>query len=242
MFRPSHLLGLIVLANIAVIIFAITLGEVNTGNPSRYFGEGRFTTAISCAQLLAVAFFAVCIFRARRRAVTTTSVRPSRFVWLLVAAGFVFLACDDALQIHEQLDYLIRRAFHLPKTPLTDRIDDALIGVYGLIGLAVLWICRREVLQFRREMQWPLIAGFVCLVLSILCDSATNNRQFLLSIAPDLATAKWLDGWISTGDGAFMLLGEGFFLAAFALGWRAAASPMPSSLRGKEQPLEVGTP
>lgn len=239
MFRRPFLLRSVILANLAIILFATALGLVKTGNPSRYFGEGRFTTAISCAELLAVAFFAFRIFQARRHLASGPLFRSPQIVWLLVAAGFVFLACDDAFQIHEHLDRLIRLAFHLPKTSLTDHIDDALIALYGVIGLVVLWWCRREVLQFRREMQFALTAGFVSLVLSIICDAATNNGAFLISMAPDVATAKWLDGWISMGDGAFTLLGEGFFLAGFALGWCAARSLPPSRLHGDAQPLEV---
>lgn len=238
MFRPHRLLPSIIIANLAAIISATVLGVVKTGNPSRYFGEGRFTTAISCAQLLGTALFSFQLFRVRERAVRRAMFSPP-LVWLLAAAGFVFLACDDAFQIHEQLDYWIQRALNLPKTPLTDHIDDALIGVYGVIGMAVLWICRSEVLRFRCEMQCPLVAGFLSLVLSIVCDAVTNNRQTLLAMAPDVATAKWLDGWLSMGDGAFTLLGEGFFLAAFALGWRAAASPVPASLHQDEHALEI---
>jgi len=239
MFRPRRLLRSIIVANLALIIFAVVLGLAKTGNPSRYFGEGRFTTGISCAQLLGTAVFAFQLFRVRRRGLRQPMLRSPHSVWLLAAGGFVFLACDDAFQLHEQFDYQIRRAFHLPKTALTDHIDDALIGLYGIMGAAVFWICRREVLRFRHEMQRPLLAGFVSLLLTVICDAVANNRHVLFALTPDVATAKWLDGWLSMGDGAFTLLAEGFFLAAFALGWLAAVSPAASSLHGDGQALEV---
>ena len=49
-------------------------------------------------------------------------------VWGLIAGGFVFLAVDEALQIHERLDFVIHKALNIRETALTDRLDDAIIA------------------------------------------------------------------------------------------------------------------
>jgi hypothetical protein len=194
------------------------LGLVKTGNPSRYFGEGRFTTAISCGQLLLAAFFSFSIFQARR-AQTVGRESAGYWLWAFVAGGFVFLAADDAFQFHEQMDKVINKIFHLPKTALTDRIDDAIICLYALIGLWVLWMFRKEMRDFRR-MLLPLIVGFVFAFASMVCDTLGNREDVFFWLTNDRALAKRLEGWADTGDGAFTLLAEGMFAGAFYFGWR----------------------
>jgi hypothetical protein len=198
------------------VVAAVVLGLIRSanGNPSRYFGEGRWTTAVSCMQLLIVAFFAFRVFLCRR----APTNGPGARLWLLIALGFVFLAADDALQIHEQIDSIIHRRFHWKSTALTDRIDDAIIALYGLIGLVVLWIYRRELLQFRSMLK-ALAVGGVCAVVSIACDTLSNRPDFFFWLTGDMPRAQKLEGWFAVGDGGFQLLALGSFVAAFYLAW-----------------------
>jgi hypothetical protein len=212
------------IANGALIVVAISLGLAKTGNPGRYFGEGRFTMAFSCAQLLLVAFFAARTFLARRKLAPKLGFFSAAWLWALIAAGFVFLAADDGFQIHEHLDVMIHKKFHIHQTSLSDRLDDALIAVYGLIGATVLWVFRRELLKFKRILP-PLVAGFACLFISVCFDTISNDEQWLVRFFGDMAVPKQLGGWFSAGDGAFTLLGEGLFVAAFYLVYRAASQP-----------------
>src|SRR4051812_3693996 len=104
MFTPKRMLVAIVVANLALITFALLHGLMHhpvvngvrmPGNPSRYFGEGRYTTLVSCLQLLAVAFFALRTWGTRRAHSQIRNWRAGFTIWALVGAGFVFLACDD---------------------------------------------------------------------------------------------------------------------------------------------------
>jgi hypothetical protein len=218
---PRRAIATTVVANLLVITFAVVLGLVTTGKPSRYFGEGRFTTAFSCAQLLAVAFLSSRIFRARRPFASMIGSISAAWVWAVIAAGFVFLAADDAFEIHERLDRIIHSVFLIRETAWTDRLDDAIIAMYGLVGVTILWMFRTEILFFR-EIWRPLGGGFVCLCASVVCDAVSNEEHFLIWLWGDVATAKRLNTWFAVGDGAFTLLAEGFFLAAFYLANRAA--------------------
>ena len=223
MSSAKRVLSSFVGANLALIIFATVLGLLSkNANPSRYFGEGRFTTGASCLQLLLIAFFSARIFLLRRSGPPTAGFRASYWVWALMAAGFVFLAADDALKLHEHLDSWLLKTFAIEKTPFTDRLDDLLIALYGLIGAAVLWLCRHELLSLKVILP-PLGAGFVCLFISVLGDTLSNGETLLLWLTGgDLPLAKRLDGWFSVVDGAFTLLAEGFFAAGFCAGWLQA--------------------
>jgi hypothetical protein len=225
-----------VVGNFVIIAFAIILGLVTAGKPGRYFGEGRFTTALSCGQLLAVAFFSGRMFLARRPLAATIGSISAAWVWGFIAAGFTFLAADDAFEIHERLDRLTHTTFHIQETAWTDRLDDMIIAVYGLLGFSILWLFRGEILFFR-PMRKPLAGGFVFLFASVVCDTISNDEQFLVWLCCDPATAKQLNSWFAVGDGAFTLLAEGLFLAAFYLSYRAADE---SSAHAREQTSSEG--
>gem|GEM_PF-2196821 len=219
--RPWLSISRMVIFQAVIIIFTTCLGLYKTGNPSRYFGEGRFTMGISCAQLLAVAWFAWCIYRCRRAATGGLGLFSPHLVWLLVASGFVFLTLDEGFELHEKLDRLIHAwVIHAKANPWTDRIDDALIAIYGLVGMGVMWKFRKEVLLLRRSLLLPLILGFVSLFVSVGCDALSNGDELLHWMTGDLALAKVLNGWLSVGDGAFTLLAEGLFINAFYNGWK----------------------
>jgi hypothetical protein len=217
-----------VLSNAALIVYAINRGLAKSGNPGRYFGEGRFTTIISCAQLLLIALFAGLTFLARRKLTPGRSIFSGPALWAFIAAGFVFLAADDAFEIHEHFDIVIHQIFHLQETPLTDRIDDALIALYGVIGCAFLWFYRHEFLAFKFILP-PLIGGFICLALSVLCDTISNDATWLRWYAQDAPIPPQLNGWFSAGDGAFTLLGEASFIAAFYLAFRQSVARTSTS-------------
>jgi hypothetical protein len=209
--------------NCGLVAYAISRGLGKTGNPGRYFGEGRFTTIVSCAQLLLVALFGWLTFLARRRLANGRGIFSGPVLWAFIAAGFVFLAADDAFKIHERLDLIIHEIFHLQETSLTDRLDDGLIALYGVIGCGVLWSYRRELFAFK-EILPLLVAGFACLAASVLCDVISNDESGLQWFFQGAPVPKQLNGWFSAGDGAFTLIGEGFFVAAFYLAFRKARS------------------
>ena len=225
--NASRVLNRVLWANIVLILFAVTLGLVKTGNPSRYFGEGRFTTGVSCLQLLIVAALAFRIFALRRQATPPVGMRA--LLWILIGCGFVFLALDDAFQIHEQIDGLIHKTFHLQQTGLTDRIDDAIIALYGIAGLAVLWLFRSALLHFKAMLP-TLGAGFFALVASIVFDTLSNRDDLIYWVFGNRALSKKVEGWLAVGDGASELIAEGLFIVAFYHAVRIAAALRASAV------------
>lgn len=185
-----------------------------------HFGEGRFITFLSGLQLLAVAGIAMQILRVRCRAEPGCLTRHPALVWGLIAAGFVFLAADEVLKIHEGLDELIHDLFDLEETGLTDRIDDLIVGLYGVIGLGVLFAHRRELLLHRVAVPW-LVTGFVFMFAMVALDALTNRPDVLTTLVAEEA-AESLQHWLGMVEDAFKIFAEGFFLLGFLTALRVA--------------------
>lgn len=220
--QVSRVLRWLLWINLAIIFFAILLGLYRRGNPTRHFNEGRFTTVVSCVQLLAVSVLSFCIFTLRRKATPATRTGFVHLIWLLIAIGFVYLACDEAFQFHEKLGLIIRHSLDLPKDSLTKRFNDVLIGFYGLAGITMLWICRREVLLFRKEMLGLFQVAFGIMVLAVMFDMLSSDKSFFYWLGADRPTAQFLSGACYIGDGALTLLAEAIFVTAFYAGWQKA--------------------
>ncbi len=217
--RSHHrvLLGLF-LANLAVSLLAVFLALAHHDRPDRYFMEGKFTTWVSGGELLTVAALAIGIYLARRR-----QAAPGAKVWLLMAGGLVFLAADEVFEFHENFDFWVHRTFHLRETALSDRIDDAVIVLYGLTSLGVLWVYRREMVPFR-ALRGVMIVGFAFAFGCMVFDTVADRIDVLHFFLRDRARAKIWQYWFGVGDDACKLLAEGCFTAAFYGGWRLARS------------------
>ena len=99
-------------------------------------------------------------------------------IWALIGLGFVAFALDEKFLIHEDLDHYIHRMFNLVETGWTDKIDDVLIGFWGLIGIVVLFLYRNE-LNIHRQVLPILMIGFVFLFISVVLDALTNGASFI---------------------------------------------------------------
>ena len=142
--------------------------------------------------------------------------RDPRAVWIAIGAGFAFLAIDDLAQVHENLDRLIHVIAGAEATALTDRLDDLIIALYGLVGLWVLWLCRSELKRFGGLLPW-LGAGFAILALQVGLDVISNRDEWLdwLAVA-EPARPVWRDTMTITEEAA-KLFAEAAFLSGFVL-------------------------
>lgn len=87
------------------------------------------------------------------------------------------------------MDRFIHRIFAIQQTGLTDRIDDAIIALYGFFGLGVLWLFRRELMHFRPILK-PLGFGFVLLAGSVLFDTLGARSDVIFSFARNVRLTK----------------------------------------------------
>lgn len=177
------------------------------------FSEGGFITKLSVSQLFLLAWLSFKIFQSRRVISRHSLSRDSSTVWLIVALGFLFLAVDDLFMIHENLDGLIHEVFNMQETALTDRIDDFLVGLYGLAGIGVLIIFRDELKAYREAFP-SFIFGFVLLFIMVSLDMLIN-RNDILPLIFDHDHVDVLNVWITLAEDSLKVFAEAFFILAF---------------------------
>jgi len=149
------------------------------------FDENGIITLFSVTTLFAIALYSFIIYR-ERKGERKFSFSDRCNIWLIMAIGFVFLAVDDFACLHEGLDKDIHYMLGVRPTRITTHLDDLLIGLYGIIGIAVLVRFGREIMEFKKFIRY-LTVGFVFLFISVLFDLASNGPEFfnwLLSGSP----------------------------------------------------------
>ena len=179
-----------------------------------HFGERGFITFLSTGQLLAIAWLAQQIFQTRRAAPAARD-RQTALLWRVIAGGFIFLAADEFLSLHEVTDLLIHDLLGWPETPLSDRLDDVILGLYGVVGLGVLVVYRHAFKPFRPALPW-LKAGFILLFFMVAVDVITNGRDLLEHFFAAGTADHLYTGLIHLED-AVKILAE----AAFGVGFYA---------------------
>jgi len=211
---PAHMLLIyILLFDIIAIIAAIAIG-IHDGRPLRYFGEGYFITWISALQLFVISWLAFVILNARRSRAGNLHWREPFFIWALISFGFLFLAFDDLFMIHESIDKKIHHFFNMKETGLSDRIDDFIIGLYGILSISILYIYREEMKNYRQAL--PFLAyGFALLFAMVALDALTNRKDVLSFLIErrDLVKSVYIS--LSVLEDSLKILAESCFLAGF---------------------------
>lgn len=135
-------------------------------------------------------------------------------LWRLLYLGFIFLAFDELLRIHERIDELFHKLLGIEENALTDHLDDLIIVIYGLIGFFVLLLYWREALKLLQS--WRLIFfAILCSVLTVLFDFIGNSRDFFVEVFGDHQLAERVISFIDVIEDSFKLYGEIFFVATF---------------------------
>jgi len=210
---------LVLILNSLAVIAAITIYSYTGVN---HFKEGGFITVLSFLQLLVICRI---VFQIKRHSLWKN---PSA-VWTIIALGFLFLAADELFKIHENIDFLIHYVFNMQETGLTDRIDDILIGLYGLTGIGVLFAYRNELKTYREALPF-FICGFVLLFTMVALDVLTN-RNDILPLIFDRHQAATLHAFLSLTEDSLKIFAESFFILVFYVILQTTKS------RGKEAVL-----
>jgi hypothetical protein len=202
----------LVLFDTIAIIIAIAMG-IHKGNAHKYFGETTFITWISVLQLWTISVLSYRIFQTRRRTLRDFNWRAPFIVWLIISLGFLYLGMDDLFKIHESIDHRIHNLFQLKETGFTDRFDDMIVGVYGLIGIIYLRACREEIKKYRQVFPF-LTYGFVLLFIMVALDILTNRTDILeIFLSRDLVGT--MDIWLAVAEDSAKVFSGSFFLVGF---------------------------
>ncbi|MEM6838235.1 MAG: hypothetical protein AAF609_15430 [Cyanobacteria bacterium P01_C01_bin.120] len=195
--------------NFLAIILALIVHYLGGRDP---FGERGFISFLSVAQLLAIAWLAHKIFQLKACSKLPFK-KSAKLFWRTVTWGFVFLAADEFLSIHEVTDLLIHDIFSLQETPVTDRIDDVIVGLYGIFGAAMVWLNRHEITVHQRAVSF-LRRGFLLLIIMVAIDAFSNDQgfleRFLLPSTADIAQHS-----LYQLEDSLKILIEAFFIMAF---------------------------
>lgn len=210
----AHMLLIyLLLFDIIAIITAIITG-IHDSKPLRYFGEGHFITWISALQLFAISWLAFIILNARRSRAEKLHWRAPFFVWALISMGFLFLALDDLFMIHESLDKKIHYFLNMKETGLSDRIDDFIVGLYGIFGISILYMYRAEIKNYRQALPF-LVYGFALLFTMVALDAITNRKDVLSFLIDQRDVVKNVYISLSILEDSLKILAESCFLASF---------------------------
>jgi hypothetical protein len=124
-----------------------------------------------------------------------------------MSCGFLFLALDDLIMIHEKTDKLIHQLLQIKETAISDKIDDIIIICYGIIGIYVLYYYRNEMKQYIYGISY-FISGFILLFTMSGFDIITNSKEIAF-------VSAWYYPWLCVAEESLKIFSEGMFAAGF---------------------------
>jgi hypothetical protein len=182
-----------------------------------HFGERGFVTFLSTFQLLFTAWLANKILQAKR-SLLSSGEKPQLFVWRVITFGFIFLAADEFLSLHEVTDLLIHDLLDMPVTNVSDRLDDVIVFLYGVLSVGLLWRYRREFKDHKAAIAL-LQKGFILLFVMVAVDSLANEQD-LLEIAFTPETSNTIQFYLNQLEDSLKVFAEAFFILAFYAIWQ----------------------
>ena len=207
------LLRLVSIDSLALTL-ALGMGVVLHGDPSAYTGEGEPVTWLSFAHLLASGGLAGVVFRLRTHGrPPLCGWRDSHWLWLLLAFGFLFLAVDEVARLHESFDRSMHRTLGMQETALSDRLDDAIVLAYGILGAVVLCAYRAELADYRDVL--PLVTcGAILFLFMQGLDTAINRDDVFRAIGVPDEGVGILRSWLGGIEEALKLCAEAALLGS----------------------------
>ena len=196
----------ILLLTLFINLLFVGIGLFIGKTPEQYFAkEASYITWVSFLQLLIISNLSWQTFKLKKN---------RSLLWAIIAVGFLFLATDEVIRIHENLDHIIHRIFHMKETAISDRLDDAIVGIYGLIGIWVLYFYREELSKYKKIL--PLIVISLIFVFSMVFSEMIVNRNDVIPIfISDHGLRKTLYSLFKVLEETFKLLAEGVLLSTF---------------------------
>ena len=225
-----------VLKRITVFVFAFELIAIiaavgigfSDGEPLELFAEFHFLTWLSFVQLLFLSVLSAKLFDVDVLGKTKHILRSAGSVWAIIAFGFFFLALDEIFLIHEIIDVGIHAVCNIEETGLTDRIDDILILIYGVIGISILYSHRIELQKYKVALPY-LIYGLSLFFVMVALDVLTNRPDILAMIFADNNLVDTIKTWLSIVEDSSKIFAEGFFiLGLFKIMGTVPGAPLSS--------------
>ena len=226
-----RVLALVLGVDGGAILLALLLGDPL----DHYFvKEHSFLTYLSVLQLLALSFLALAVYTIRAQDSASSPLRKPFFIWLIIAGGFAFLALDEMLMIHENVDYGIHHIFHISETSVTDRIDDFIVAGYGVAALLLLYRYREEFTRYRKA--FPLLKlGFIFLFVSVFVDALANRGDIFSFFISNQGMSDNMLMLCRIMEEVFEISSEGVFILAFYSFWETAKTDKGKEIQERDE-------
>lgn len=176
---------------------------------------------MSTGQLLLTGLIGVGIYRCRRKAEGPWLGHHA--AWVILAVLFCYLALDEKFTIHELADQWIHQATGITETALTDRLDDALIGLVGLLILGIIYGYRSEFVRFIRFKPIFIATSFIALA-SVTLDALSNRSEIFNLLFETHRNAQFAKGVTGLVEDILKLISGALVLILSILCYRQAAT------------------
>lgn len=177
--------------------------------PEFNFQEGGMIMALSAITLAAAAGFALTADLIHFR-----DTGKHQWLWLIFAAGFVYLSFDELVQFHERADNLVLERIFPPE--IFQNWNDMIVVMYGVIAIPVVFVLLPTLLKYRHVPEMFFVA-FVFYAIHTFIDStqdpATLTSQIFEESAKAFSTVFLLLGAF---NGVLANIGQNSDLAAKA--------------------------
>lgn len=228
LFHRVLLLNLLVTTLVILVSFPFQQIE-------QQFKDGGFIDIFSGTQLFVIAYYAYQVFKARSKTTLRNFWGSPGAIWVMISAGFAFLALDELATIHEGLDKLIHRVFNLQETGISDRIDDLIVALYGIAAITLLVIYRQELKRYR--FVFPYVLGGFVLLFCMVCIDTLANRDDIFRALFSASTAAQLMSWIFIPEEVCKLASEVCFVTAVKLCQQSERRNLFSTALESSKPL-----
>ncbi|XQQ05990.1 MAG: hypothetical protein EDM05_67655 [Leptolyngbya sp. IPPAS B-1204] len=226
MVRFPNLITLLLLLINSIAVLAGVGRAIYLERPiTRYFHEKEYITRLSLIQLLIAAGIALVVCRLSSSKFKFEGWRSPCILWLMIAIGFLFLAVDEAFELHEDFfQVAIFTAFNLKRNFITVRIHDFIVLLYGLVGIGLIYLYLPTIKQnYSRRMLRHLTVGFALLLVMVILDTLGNRKEIpVLSGVLPTFTNVTLRRSLHVIEEAFKLFSQAFFIGGFCAAMQEA--------------------
>ncbi len=218
----KQVLYIILFFESVAVTIAISSAVISGQSPHTHFGEKGFISTISFMQLLLTAILSGKIYQIAKYA-ANPQLGKTILLRLVISLGLVFLALDETLSIHEQVDSLAHDWLRIEETNITDLADDLLVGLYLLLFLIYIFFQRRKIYLFKSSFIF-FILGLSMAGMMVVCDLASNNSLFTSIIIDNAAQERLARQWLGVIEDSAKIFAEGMFIVGIYKCWQIAAS------------------
>ena len=219
LFTIKRILLIVLFLESLAVTLAISLAVVLDVSPETYFGEidqSGYITYLSFIQLSIAAVLSLKIYRKVR---FSRQLNKTSWFWLIACIGLFFLALDDVIGLHEQIDFWIHDWFELKETNLTDLIDDLVVIGYLAIFIVCVAFKWQTIKVFQRSFIFFKLGFILALVMAVL-DLVSNNALFISMVTEDEELILAIREWLGAIEDSVKIFAEGMFIIGIYKCWQ----------------------